>query len=83
MGSVGRTPVKVSAGPTRTWYIVTLLALGILGLLWMVLFYLAADPESLGAEGKPLHWMAQLDAWNYAIGFGMIIASLLMAMRWR
>lgn len=83
MGSVGRTPVKVGAGPTPTWYVVAFCSLFILGIIWMVLYYLAATPSGWGAEGKPFHWMAQLDIWNYAIGFGMIVVGLLMAMRWR
>ena len=46
----------------------------LLGLAWLVVFYLAS---------ASIPFMIELGAWNYAIGFGLFIAGLLMTMGWR
>jgi hypothetical protein len=78
-----RTPVKVKTGPSSTVYVATMLGLMVLGLVWLIVFYLVATPESLGADGKVLNWMYELGAWNFLIGFGFMVAGLLMTMKWR
>lgn len=65
--------VKV-AGPSSTFYIVVMLGLMLLGLAWLVVNYLA---------GSNIPGMRELGNWNFAIGFALIIAGLLMTMRWR
>ncbi|GAB2481159.1 hypothetical protein GCM10027265_35490 [Jatrophihabitans fulvus] len=50
----------------------------LLGLAYLVVFYLTAsgtDPE------VPV--MGGLGAWNFAIGFGVMLLGLVMAVRWR
>ena len=69
----GRTPVKV-AGPTHPVYVAVMLGLMLLGLAWLVVNYLAGDKIS---------FMIQLGAWNFVIGFALIVVGLLMTMRWR
>ncbi|MDN5757913.1 MAG: cell division protein CrgA [Tomitella sp.] len=71
-----RTPVKVSGGPSSTLYVSVMLGLMIIGLLWLVFMYLS------GSAGW-LNWMAELGSWNYLIGFGFMVAGLLMTMNWR
>jgi hypothetical protein len=46
----------------------------LLGLLWIVVFYVA---------GESIPFMSGLNAWNFAIGFGLMVAGLVMSMRWR
>ena len=79
--SVSRTPVKVKAGPSSVWFVVLFIGLMLLGLLWLLVFQLAAtnpvDSPSF------LHWMADLAQWNYAIAFALMITGLLLTMRWR
>ena len=67
-----RTPVKVKVGPSSQIYVSAMLGLMLLGLAWLIVFYLVATPSSLGADGKVLHWMYALGAWNFLIGFGFI-----------
>ena len=67
------TRVKVS-GPSGPVYIGVMLGLMVLGLLWLVVFYL---------WGSNIPFMASLGNWNFAIGFAFMIAGLLMTMRWR
>ena len=71
--NVSRTPVKV-AGPTHPVYVAVMLGLMLLGLAWLVVNYLAGDK---------IPFMVALDAWNFAIGFALIVVGLLMTMRWR
>ncbi len=68
-----RTPVKVK-GPTHPIYVAVMLGLMLAGLLWLVVNYLAGDR---------IDFMIALGAWNFAIGFALIVVGLLMTMRWR
>ena len=67
------TPVKVK-GPTHPVYVAVFVGLWIVGLAWLVVNYLAGDK---------IGFMIALQAWNFAIGFGLIVVGLLMTMRWR
>jgi hypothetical protein len=51
-----------------------MVTLMLLGLLWIVVFYVAGDQ---------IPFMSALDAWNFLIGFGLMVAGLVMSMRWR
>jgi hypothetical protein len=67
------TPVKV-AGPTNPIYVVLMLGLMGLGLVWLVVNYLA---------GPSIPFMTALGSWNFLIGFSFIVIGLLMTMKWR
>ncbi|WP_197382642.1 cell division protein CrgA [Mycolicibacterium mengxianglii] len=71
---VSRTPVKVKAGPSSTWFVVFFIGLMLIGLAWLIVFQLASTH---------LQWMADLGPWNYAIAFAFMITGLLLTMRWR
>jgi len=62
------------AGPSPRWYAPVMVTLMLLGLLWIVVFYVA---------GESIPVMSGLDVWNFAIGFGLMVAGLVMSMRWR
>ena len=69
------TPVKAKlAGPSNPVYVGVMLAMMVIGLAWLVVTYLASDQIS---------FMSALGSWNFAIGFGLMVAGLLMTMRWR
>jgi Cell division protein CrgA len=70
-----RTPVKVkAAGPSHPIYVGVMLGMMLLGLAWLVVNYIA---------GEDIPFMADLQNWNFAIGFALMIGGLLMTMRWR
>jgi hypothetical protein len=70
-----RTPVKVrSVGPSHPFYVAVMLGMMLLGLLWLVVNYLAVDKIPL---------LSDLGNWNFLIGFTLMIIGLLMTMRWR
>ena len=69
-----RTPVKVKVGPSSTLYVSVMLGFMLVGLLWLIVYYLAADQ---------LSWMNSLGAYNFLIGFGFMVVGLVMTMKWR
>jgi hypothetical protein len=46
----------------------------ILGLAWIVLYYVT--------NGGP-SWLASLGGWNLVCGFGLIVAGVILATNWR
>ena len=60
--------------PSPRWYLALMVALWLIGLLWIVVYYVAGDQ---------IPFMVSLSAWNFAIGFGAMVGGLIMAMRWR
>ena len=56
------------------WYKVIMFAFMIIGLVWLIANYLV---------GQQIPFMNDLGAWNYGIGFGLLIIGLLMTMGWR
>ncbi len=59
--------------PNPTWYVPVMLGLMVLGLIWIVVFYLTQGSFPVAAIGN----------WNLAAGFGFIIAGFLMTTNWR
>ncbi len=59
--------------PNPGWYVPVMVALMILGLLWIVAFYLTQGVFPIAAIGN----------WNLAIGFSLVIAGFLMTTNWR
>jgi hypothetical protein len=78
-------PIRTSAAqpsralaPSPPWYPVVMAGVLLLGLAYMVLYYLTSsgtDPH--------IPVMADLNAWNFAVGFGVMLLGLVMAVRWR
>ena len=71
--ALGATKVPV-AGPSHPFYVAVMLGLMVLGLLWLVVNYLAIDKIPL---------LNSLGNWNFLIGFALMVIGLLMTMRWR
>jgi hypothetical protein len=70
-----RTPVKLrAAGPSPMIYKIVMFGLMLVGLTWLVVNYIAGDK---------IPFLISLGSWNFAVGFGMMIAGLLMTMKWR
>lgn len=70
-------PQRVLA-PSPPWYPIVMGVVLVLGLAYMVVYYLTSsgtDPH------VPV--MADLGAWNFAVGFGVMLLGLVMAVRWR
>lgn len=59
--------------PSPPWYAPVMVTLLVLGLLYIVVFYVTESRYPVAALGP----------WNVVIGFGVIMAGFLMATRWR
>jgi hypothetical protein len=66
-----KTSKKTMANPP--WFVPVMLGLMLLGLLWVVTFYITAG-------GYPI---PQINYWNLIIGFGLMISGFMMTTRWR
>jgi hypothetical protein len=76
------TPAEQSAAPAKAqaqgnprWLVPTMLGLMLVGLAWIVLYYLTAP-----GMGLPI---PALGGWNLAVGFVLIIAGFGLTTRWR
>ena len=65
---------KAGSGVSGRWVAPTMIALLLVGLAWVVLYYVASS--SIG-------FIDDLGAWNVAIGFGFMFAGLMVATRWK
>jgi hypothetical protein len=73
-------PVEQAAAPAKPqgnprWLVPVMLTLMLLGLAWIVLYYLTAP-----GMGLPI---PALEGWNLAVGFVLIIAGFALTTRWR
>ena len=64
---------KPESGNPR-WLVPTMLGLMLVGLAWIVLFYLSG-PKQLPVP--------PLGAWNLGVGFALIIAGFALTTRWK
>ena len=59
---------------TGRWVVPTMVTLGILGVLWLVVYYIAS---------AYLPFMAQLGPWNMGIGMGLMALAFVVATQWK
>ena len=67
-----------SLAPSPSWYPIVMAAVLLLGLAYMVVYYLTSS-----GTNPHVPVMADLHAWNFAVGFGVMLLGLVMAVRWR
>ena len=60
-------------GPSPRWLPATAVALLLLGVAWLVVYYLSQGTYPVKPFGP----------WNMAVGFGMLVAALSLLTRWR
>lgn len=61
------------AAPNPVWFKPIMVGLMLLGLVWVLVFYLSSMAFPIPGIG----------AWNLVIGFGIAFAGFLMTTRWR
>lgn len=70
------TPPSPKGGPTKPnarWFLPLMLALLMIGLAWIVVFYVTQTQYPVPGIGN----------WNLAIGFGILLFGFGMTTRWR
>lgn len=68
------TQERLGGGASRTWVPWVFVPVGLLGVLWMVVYNLA---------GNSIGFMAAMGGWNVIIGLGLIIASFSLMTLWK
>lgn len=66
-------PQKIASGLNPTWWVPTMLGLMVLGLIWLVVFYLSGSKYPIPNIGN----------YNLAIGFVLLMAGFAMTTRWK
>jgi hypothetical protein len=80
-----RKPTVVTSGyETSMTRVVIAAALVVLGIAWMAVYYTVARDAALALPGakkpsNPIPFMADLEKWNYLIGFGLIFLGLIVS----
>jgi hypothetical protein len=64
--------------PSPTWYPVVMAIVLLIGLAYLVVYYLTSSGTS-----PHVPMMGEIGAWNFAVGFGIMLIGLIMAVRWR
>lgn len=67
---VGAKKASASSPP---WFAPVMLTLMVLGLVWVVVFYVTRQEYPVPSIGR----------WNLAVGFGLMMAGFMMTTRWR
>ncbi len=67
-------PRSTRAKVSPRWLVPTMLGCLLLGLAWVVLYYLTSGSTPL---------QSGIGAWNLVIGFGLFVAGLGLATKWR
>ncbi|MGP3980759.1 cell division protein CrgA [Streptomyces sp. KR80] len=65
------TSINLSSG--RRWVAPLMLALFLIGLAWIVVFYVTTGDMPIGALGN----------WNIVVGFGFIAAGFVVSTQWK
>ncbi|MCH4250205.1 MAG: cell division protein CrgA [Microbacteriaceae bacterium] len=60
--------------PTPVWYKIVMFGLMLLGLIWVIVFYIS------GQLALPI---PPIGNWNILIGFGLMMVGFLMTIGWR
>jgi uncharacterized RDD family membrane protein YckC len=66
-------PKKEVATSSPRWLVPLMLGCFLVGLLWIVLYYIAPDMPVLSIFGR----------WNMVIGFGLIMVGFGLSTKWR
>ena len=67
-------PTTKALAPSPSWYPIVMAIVLLIGLAYLVVYYLASDKIPV---------MKDLGSWNFAVGFGVMMVGLIMAVRWR
>lgn len=65
--------VPSGQAPNPVWFKPVMFGFMLIGLLWIITYYISG--ATLPIPG--------LDAWNIAIGFGIVFVGFMMTLRWR
>ncbi len=67
-------PVNPASQTSPVWLVPVMLACFLLGLVWLVVFYIA---------GQDVPGMSSLQNYNLLVGFALILVGFVLATRWK
>jgi hypothetical protein len=73
------TAADKSELPNPAWFMPVMGSFFLIGLAWILTFYISQAQYPLGASVPAL----DLGSWNIAIGMGLILVGFVMATRWK
>lgn len=62
------------AKPSPRWYPILMAAFLVIGLAWIVVYYMA---------GESVPVMKSIGSWNFGVGFAFLVVGLGLAVRWK
>jgi Cell division protein CrgA len=65
--------INLRGGGARRWVAPLMLAMFLIGLAWIVMFYVTTGDMPIGALGN----------WNIVVGFGFIAAGFVVSTQWK
>lgn len=65
-------------GENPAWYKITMFGLMVIGLLWILVFYISSAQYPLGSAS-----FLDLSNWNILIGFGIAMIGFVMTTKWK
>jgi hypothetical protein len=68
-----RRRARAEAAPNPTWWAPVFVTLLVLGLIWIVVFYVTQGAWPIQAFGY----------WNLIVGFGLLLTGFAMTMKWK
>lgn len=66
--------------PSPTWLPATAVGLIVFAIVWLVIYYLTSGFADLG---ESFGFLRDISYWNLGIGFGAMIAALILLSKWR
>jgi hypothetical protein len=75
--------VKDHDGPNPVWFVRLMAGFLILGLVWIIVFYISGAQYPLGSGFTSINPALNIGNWNIAIGFGLVLVGFGMATRWK
>jgi cell division protein CrgA len=74
-----QTTVTAKRRPSPVWVPVSAVTLIVVGITWLVVFYLTQGFQ----DAPALAFLFKLGYWNLGIGFGAMVAALILLSKWR
>jgi hypothetical protein len=69
--------------PNPAWFAPVMLGFMVLGLVWIITFYVTGAQYPLGSGLATINGALNLGNWNILIGFGLMMVGFVMSTRWK
>ena len=69
--------------PNPSWFAPVMLGFMVLGLVWIITFYVTGAQYPLGSGLSGINAALNLGNWNILIGFGIMMVGFIMSTRWK